>query len=297
MQLGETPHTWLARRERLKATHQNGNGCGTPLAMAVQLPDPAPDVSQLSMFSAADFPASPTALLVAVLPPQTTATSGPSSADSFASLNPDGSWRKTCQGYSQAMLDGSLETFSGTWPRAGMTRSGTAFLRQPLVPLTDATASGSWPTPQAKDSLQGFNRTARTTPEQTSKAGWNLHEAAMYWPTPCAEDAKNVPYQKGKSGQRYPMLLGAVNPQRIWTSPTARDRHTVAKCMRGRRSFESGNEVVTPLPVQVGGTLNPTWVEWLMGYPLGWTVCADSATPSSRRSRNGSRGGSSRQKA
>jgi site-specific DNA-cytosine methylase len=22
---------------------------------------------------------------------------------------------------------------------------------------------------------------------------------------------------------------------------------------------------------EVGGSLNPTWVEWLMGYPLGWT--------------------------
>ena len=22
---------------------------------------------------------------------------------------------------------------------------------------------------------------------------------------------------------------------------------------------------------QVGGSLNPTWVEWLMGWPLGWT--------------------------
>lgn len=34
---GETPETWLARRERVKATAKNGNGMGTPLAMAVQL--------------------------------------------------------------------------------------------------------------------------------------------------------------------------------------------------------------------------------------------------------------------
>src|SRR5690348_13282829 len=35
--------------------------------------------------------------------------------DSFAKLSPDGSWLKTSQGYSQVMLDGSLETFSEIW--------------------------------------------------------------------------------------------------------------------------------------------------------------------------------------
>jgi DNA (cytosine-5)-methyltransferase 1 len=29
---------------------------------------------------------------------------------------------------------------------------------------------------------------------------------------------------------------------------------------------------------QVGGTLNPTWVEWLMGFPPGWTDCEPSGT-------------------
>lgn len=37
MQDGEGPETFLARREALKAKGVNGNGMGTPLAMAVQL--------------------------------------------------------------------------------------------------------------------------------------------------------------------------------------------------------------------------------------------------------------------
>ena len=34
---GEDLATWLARRERLKETAKNGNGCGTPLAIAIQM--------------------------------------------------------------------------------------------------------------------------------------------------------------------------------------------------------------------------------------------------------------------
>ena len=44
----------------------------------------------------------------------------------------------------------------------------------------------------------------------------------------------------------------------------------------------------TALSTATGGPLNPTWVEWLMGFPLGWTDLGDSATRSSRRSRKSS---------
>jgi hypothetical protein len=33
------------------------------------------------------------------------------------------------------------------------------------------------------------------------------------------------------------------------------------------------------------GQLNPEWVAWLMGYPIGWLNLKDSVTPSSRKSR------------
>ncbi len=28
-----------------------------------------------------------------------------------------------------------------------------------------------------------------------------------------------------------------------------------------------------------GGQLNPTWVEWLIGFPIGWSDLKDSETP------------------
>ena len=72
---------------------------------------------------------------------------GPRSSDSFASWDPDtSSWRT-----SQLSLLGGYGEFSETWPRAGMTRSGTAFRLQPLAPLTRGIASGLLPTPAATE--------------------------------------------------------------------------------------------------------------------------------------------------
>jgi hypothetical protein len=50
----------------------------------------------------------------------------------------------------------------------------------------------------------------------------------------------------------------------MWPTPTAHN----AK----EGGFPSEHERNTPtLAAQAGGSLNPTWVEWLMGWPLGWT--------------------------
>jgi len=107
------------------------------------------------------------------------------------------------------------------------------------------------------------------------------------WPTPCAEDAKNVPYQKGDGGKRYPMLLGAVDPARMWPTPTSRDyRSPGTPEWLEQRLVESSRG--QPLTEAIGGQLNPDWVEWLMAYPIGWTACAAWGTRSSRPSLNGS---------
>lgn len=56
------------------------------------------------------------------------------------------SWRT-----SQHSLEGGLTEFSETWPRSGMTRNGTAYQLEPLVPHTFVTDSGLRPTPCASD--------------------------------------------------------------------------------------------------------------------------------------------------
>ena len=38
------------------------------------------------------------------------------------------------------------------------------------------------------------------------------------------------------------------------------------------------------------GSLNPMWVEWLMGFPVGWTACGVSETRSFRKSSKSSAG-------
>ena len=105
---------------------------------------------QLTLFAEA-FPASRTRSLADVPAADDRGHRRRTSPESFASVDPDGSWLKTCQGFSQVTLDGSLARFSETWPRAGMTRSGIAYRRVPSAPLTDATESGLWLTPTVED--------------------------------------------------------------------------------------------------------------------------------------------------
>ena len=59
---------------------------------------------------------------------------------------------------------------------------------------------------------------------------------------------------------------GLTQVIKMWPTPIRRDSRSFKGAARGPNAL--GTE---PLTVQVGGTLNPTWVEWLMGWPLGWT--------------------------
>jgi len=67
----------------------------------------------------------------------------------------------------------------------------------------------------------------------------------------------------GKGGK----ILAEEVKKSLWPTPTERDYKS------GRGKKERTYSELTPLieRAEPTGQLNPQWVEWLMGFPLGWT--------------------------
>lgn len=61
-------------------------------------------------------------------------------------------------------------------------------------------------------------------------------------------------------------------PNKIWPTPTEDDASNVFPKENRREGLVSVvNDAVDNNPNTQLGSLNPLWVEWLMGYPAGWT--------------------------
>ena len=230
---------------------------------------------------------------------ETIATYGPKRFESFAKFDRDsGSW-KTSQ---ISLLTNTLERFSENFPRAGMIRDGIAYLRPPLVRLTKGIASGLLPTPTATEYGTSQNegkvphkRPSRGTPslftmarknlwptptvkgnhnkkELSDKAGDGLETAVKRWPTPRAQSATG-PRRSPRAGKEGIDLQTAVQ---LFPTPSATDWKGAGKKgeLRDRLDYavERGSTKSKKYDRPPdGGQLNPTWVEWLMGWPLEWT--------------------------
>jgi len=140
----------------------------------------------------------------------------------------------------QCLWDEVLQPSSVILPKWGMMRSGVLWERTTLPRLTSGTGSGSWPTAQARD----YRSVTGREHEQRDNAMQNLNVAVVYnqknWPTPTTRDYKGVPPD------------GYFRDGELQTDTVDRAVHAVS----------DGNK---------NGQLNPTWVEWLMGWPIGWT--------------------------
>ena len=148
----------------------------------------------------------------------------------------------------QCLWEEDLAPSSLTLPRWGMMRGGVLWEQMTQEHRIEENESGFWPTP----CLPG-----------NGGSGGKRKLKAMLWPTPTKSDGMGGP---GTSEKR----MGGENLRtvvKIWPTPTA---HNAKETSAPSESFRN-----TPtLAAQAGGQLNPTWVEWLMGWPRNWTSLA-----------------------
>lgn len=154
---------------------------------------------------------------------------------------------------------------------SGSMRSGVVYARPTLAPLTVETGYSSWPTPTVHGD---FNRKGASQASQASGDG--LATAANNWPTPDASVSTgyNQSEHSGKKGKVRPSLAAL---SKNWPSPAARDwKDSGAPSEHGRHSPSLPLQAFRQDKTQSTGqefqkTLNPQFVEWLIGLPIGWT--------------------------
>ena len=128
-------------------------------------------------------------------------------------------------------------------------------------------ASSSWPTPTVSGL---WNRKGAS---EYSGDGLSTAVRGEMWPTPTAQGYGSN--QGGAAGRTGPVRLSLAGEVKLWPTPQARDEKGPSGAAgRARRSNLPDTLLVT-------GPLSPTWVEALMGCPIGWTERPPDVVPSS----------------
>tara|TARA_A100001391_G_scaffold192901_1_gene167569 strand:- start:126 stop:863 length:738 start_codon:yes stop_codon:yes gene_type:complete len=214
--------------------------------------------------------------------------SGQSAPVLLGSFSPDTPSLKTSQTCLMENGEIGLSEFSGTFPRSGMMRSGTVYQLPNLARTTTEIGSGLWPTPDVrgftnKGSLQGLAKKAQTWEEFSAMAYRSSKKTKRpFWPTPTAMTGGEGIAPSHVNGS-HGWSLGAAakdslsqEPMRMWPTPSTRDYkggYIGGRMRNGKVSRDTLDVAVqhTDNQEKTNGTLNPTWVEWLMGFPIGHT--------------------------
>jgi hypothetical protein len=192
------------------------------------------------------------------------------------------------------------ETESGCYlgtPTASMTKRSEKFAEGRLP--TPAEYASQWPTPTCADATMGAilndntklimlkSGKLRKISNQGVSGSIGLARTVAMWPTPRAGNPGSRPNGKGGKILSEEVLIaeGIRERGKRLATPQAQDFRTVAMwptptCHNAKECdapAEANRNTPTLCHLARGGDktqpkhLNPPWVEWLMGFPIGWT--------------------------
>ena len=195
------------------------------------------------------------------------------SSESYAWYDPStSSWRT----WQRSLIEG-WTLFSGNFPKQGMMQNGQLYLQVLWVPAINDQGGGSLPTPTASDVEGGI---AKDTQYNTGsfyrkdKKGVihhvKLRDAVASLPTPRSRD------WKGGQGDYKARGYGASLPDIVNQLPTpsahehkysmSKEDHQSGTCLA---AMARKDRLSTPTGKPM--SLNPAFVEEMMGYPIGHT--------------------------
>jgi len=146
-----------------------------------------------------------------------------------------------------------------------------------------------WPTPRVSDTEGGIVKNVEMkdgTFSRVNKQGvrWGVKlkdavdHAEKMWPTPRAQDSKHGAATEWElntdhGGTRDSLRVQVVKRSGMWPTPRARDYKDGTSVPPSRIKNPDLATLGQKIAMEdsTGGQLNPTWVEWLMGWPIGWT--------------------------
>jgi hypothetical protein len=148
---------------------------------------------------------------------------------------------------------GLLPTPTDASKGGGSSRSGNR--RDEIPTLQGMARKGLWPTPRVSDG-NGAGR--------HGDGGLDLRTAVQMWPTPTVGDSRSA---RNSTANRKTIPPSGVHP-----GDTLVDAVTKFPTPNTTQYYTT-NSTTSKTPTLVGlagGKLNPRWVEWLMGFPIGW---------------------------
>ena len=204
------------------------------------------------------------------------------------------SWRTV-----QCSLLEDLNECLQTFPQWGMTVSGELYLLPTLVQTTNEKESGLWLTPSTVDIPIRSAESMEKRLDYRKKIGRNgvgagcLSEQVEWsgtgspigyitketWPTPVSSPSvvsqtvgSTISLLNSRDREQGTLMEAVV--KKMFPTPQAsdnRDRGNMSNPSIQRRVAKGKQIMLSQSVDQNSGQLNPTWVEWLMGWPLGWT--------------------------